>query len=295
MDEQNFTSQNPQEKKQDQRKPSIRTMKSDVEELFKTTKPSLIQIIGREDAAPIIRQIPRASSSKKVIIFLMLLFALLCGSFVVYYFVLAPALISTPQIPLSFDPPAPFFSTEQSETVSGSFENRVLLLQKIEGVMRERAREGTIKYIPIKLEEKGHERFANADDIIQLYRMRPPQEFSLAIESSVMPFVYYSEEGSRFGMAFRVRDANRMLRNMLTWESSILSDFTPLFFSEKPEIIVAPFEDRAFRNIDWRFLNLSHTKDLGIGYSFFPAKKVFILTSSKEAIETIISRLYVGL
>jgi hypothetical protein len=65
-----------------------------------------------------------------------------------------------------------------------------------------------------------------------------------------------------------------------------------MFFDERTDTIVAPFEDRTYRNIDWRYLKLSQAKDLGIGYGVFPASNVLIFTTGKEGAETTINRLF---
>ncbi len=79
---------------------------------------------------------------------------------------------------------------------------------------------------------------------------------------------------------------------MLSWEPGLLRTFTPFFFDEKVNSVIAPFEDRTYRNIDWRYLKLSQDKDLGIAHAVFPAGNILIITMSKEAMETTINRLF---
>ena len=107
-----------------------------------------------------------------------------------------------------------------------------------------------------------------------------------------MAFVYTSEQGRRFGLAMETIDLDRTFLDLLSWESSLLADFLPLFFNQKPEAVITPFEDRTFRNIDWRYQKLSQAGDLGIGYALFPAKNLLVITTSKESMETVISRLF---
>ena len=83
-----------------------------------------------------------------------------------------------------------------------------------------------------------------------------------------------------------------MWGDFISWENSLLSDLQPLFFDQKPDVVIAPFEDRTYRNTDWRFLKLSSEKDIGIGYTIFPAGNILILTTGKEAMETTINRLF---
>lgn len=281
----------PASKPKPVRAPSVRTMKSDMDDLFRTTKPSLIQIMGK-DAAMRVRVLPQHnqfSFFKKFLVSLVIVLLLAGGGAL---FFLTQKNIVSPPPPESPKTPSPLFSVEDTELVSGGFSNRVLLLQKIEDAMRGSTREGTFRHIPLEISEKNQKRWATFDDIIALYRLEPSPELIVAAEGPVMLFSYSSGGGPRTGFAFRVRDVNRALRGLLVWESLLLKDMTPFFFGSPIQATVAPFEDRTFRNIDERFLVLSPEKDLGIAYSLFPAKQILILTTGQEALETAINRLY---
>ncbi len=275
-------------------KVGIRTMKADVEELFRTTKPSLLQMIGRGPDVPIMRTRHAESSGNKIVlvaagIILLLLAIGAVGFFYVYFF---PSSVVSPAHPPSLTLPPTFFKVEKTQIIIGSLKNRTALIQLIEDAVKSKEPEGFVKYIPIKLEEGILEHFATIDDFFSLWRMNPPHELLLVLEKPVMPYIYYSQDGPRFGFAVKVKDFDRAFRSLLTWESSLLTNFTPLFINEEPSVTVAPFENRTYRNIDWRFLKLSQTKDLGIGYALFPAGNIIFFVTGQEATETIISRLY---
>lgn len=275
------------------RKPSIRTMESDMENLFKNTKPPLIQMMGKDIAMKMRAESRHSQSSffkKFLIVFLLMVIIAGGGAFL---FIQQNTTIppSAPPPP-AVVPPSPLFSVEDTTTVLGSFTNRALLLQRIGDAIQENNREGTFTHIPVEIAENTVKHWATFDDIIALYRFGPSPELIIASEGQAMLFSYHSSGGTHAGIAFRVRDLNRALRGALDWESSLLKDMTPLFFDEPIEPTVAPFESRTFRNIDWRFLSLSKEKDFGIAYMIFPAEQLFVLTTSQEGIETIISRLY---
>ena len=85
-----------------------------------------------------------------------------------------------------------------------------------------------------------------------------------------------------------------MLRDFIQWEPLLPIAFRPFFFDEKPEGLIAPFQDRSYRNIDWRYIKLSEEEDLGIGYAIFPAKNLLVVATSKETMEIVINRLFEG-
>lgn len=273
------------------RKVAIRTMKSDVVELFKNTKPSLIQLIGQEASVKNFARNEERRDAKKIYFYAAGLTAILIFFGVgVYLFFLKKE--AEPMREIKSVPLPPLFATETSRTINARIDNRVQFLQLVEDSMRETEREGTIKRLIIKLQNESGERFATTKDFLNFYRINPPTELLEKLNDNVMFFIYSGTDGNRIGLASGTRDANRTWRDFIFWENSLLSDLQPLFFAEKPEVVISPFEDRTYRNIDWRFLKLSQEKDLGIGYTIFNAGNILVLTTSKEAMETIINRLF---
>lgn len=270
-------------------KPAIRTMKSDVEALFKTTRPSLIEIISKEASVPMPRPFLKGKkmfSNRGLTIGVAMLF--IAVGIIIFFLNQSQKEKLKPKLV----PPAPFFATETARTVSVRSNDRALFLRLIEDSVREREREGTIKRVIVKLQDGPQERFATVSDFFEFYRIETPSGFLNYTEAALMPFIYYGRDGARFGLSLRTTDPNRALRDMLLWEPSFLRDLAPLFFDEKPEVVIAPFEDRTYRNIDWRFLKLSQTQDLGIAYTIFPAGNIVAITTSKESMETVINRLF---
>lgn len=284
------------------KKPAIRTMESDIDKLFGETKPSLIQMMGKDNTASAIRQPVSLSAPwrtpKNIFALLLLILILLVSGGATGYLYFSrnsPPNNSPPKRDSAPLVPPPLFTTERVRIASASLDNPASLRQQIEDIVLTKEQEGTFTYIPVKLREGNQERFATAKDFLELYSAGPPADLLLSLDNVAMLFVYYSGDGPRFGFAFKSRDSARTLRGLLMWESSLLRDMTPLFFGETPVVIVAPFEDRTFRNIDWRFLSLSQTEDLGIAHSLFSSERIMLVATSKEAMETIIHRLYEGL
>lgn len=263
-------------------------MKTDVEELFKSTKPSFIQIIGGE-----ISNTPSSSSPRTIKINYryigagigaLVLIAVASAFFLGGEGTQAPA----PKI----TPPTPFFATESARTLTTSASDRNSFLRLMADSYQEREREGIIKRIIQKLKDGPAERFATMADFAEAYRMAPPRTFLDFIVPPLMTFFYYGSGGGNFGFIVKTSDPERTLRDMLAWEPSLINDLRLLFYDRKPETTIAPFEDRTYRNIDWRYQKLSQTQDSGIGYAIFPARNLLVVTTSKESMEVVINRLF---
>ena len=271
----------------DTRKSAIRTMKADVERLFKTAPPSIAQMIGKPG--------PMSPIAKKHIITASLYVALGILFFVaggtLYYF--WDSLIPSPTVTeiKKAVPPAPFFAIESSRTVQVTQSDRQQFIKLMNDATKEFERDGTVKRILIKYVDTPDERFATMSDFLNVYHITPPEKFLQRLIPGLMVFVYTSS-GTRLGLAVRTSDPARTMRDMLDWEPSMLFDFKPLFFSQQLAPVTTAFEDRTYRNIDWRYLKLSSDTDIGIGYTVFPAGNILVITTSRAAMETVISRLF---
>jgi len=273
-------------------------MRTDVDEFFKTAKPSLGSMITQSQAMAALEE-RRPSRMPAIIIFSVIGIVVLAGgAFFLNQFLSAsprgtsntggPASTSAQKLAL----PAPFFATETSRTITANIGDRPGFARLMADSMQEKERDGTIKRIVIKVKDGPQERFATMSDFFDLWRISPPQSLTDRIDGPPMTFIYYGTSGSRLGFTARTRVPDRTLADMLAWEPGLLSAFTPLFFDEKISSVIAPFEDRTYRNIDWRYLKLSQEKDLGIAHTIFPAGNFLVVTTSKEAMETAINRLF---
>lgn len=274
------------------RNPAIRTMRSDVQELFKTTKPSLIQIIGKEAEAS--KEVYRSENKRnyKTLAITAGALAFLASVAGVFFFLYPFRASDEEIIPAKPMLPLPYFAVETARTISMGAKDRALFLRLFTDSYKEQERDGQVKRIVIKLQEGERERFADLHDFFEFYKITPEKNFLGRLSPPLMVFIYYGGDGNRIGLIIKTNNPDRTLADMLAWESSILSDFRPLFFDEKPETSIIPFEDRIYRNIDWRYQKIFDGKDLGIAYALFPAKNLLIITTGKEAMETVINRLF---
>lgn len=271
--------------------PAIRTMKSDIERLFKTAPPSVAQMIGK--IGPATTAARRQTKIVGIYLWLGIMIVMFLGiGGTAYYFrtlLFPPSAITEIKKAL---PPAPFFATESSRTIVIAQTDRQQFIKLMEDAMKEGERDGTLARVLIKFTDTPDERFANINDFFGFYHITPPENFLKRLESPFMTYVLTTSEGTRLGLGVHTKDTNRTLRDMLDWEPKMLESLRPLFFNKQLVPLTPLFEDRSYRNIDWRYLKLSADTDIGIAYTVFPAENVLVITTSKGLMETVINRLF---
>lgn len=273
---------------------SIRTMKTDLEELFRTGRPSIAQMVGTTGGPLAVFKKQERIATVYVALGMLVLFLAAAGWGVFSYRAyLLPLIITPAHTPAPTPvPPPPFFATENTRTISADPAFRAQFLGLMADAMKDVEREGTMKGLVIKVKHEDREQFATLADILALYKIIPPQFFLNRLQPDFMAFVYTGKDGPRFGMLMRTKDTERTLRDMLNWETSMLNSFKPLFFGKSVAPVTPAFEDRTYRNIDWRYLKLSDTQDLGLAYGIFPSANALIIATSHGSMETVISRLF---
>lgn len=273
-----------------ERKPAIRTMKTDLAEMAKSPGVSVAEAISRElkEHPSEVKFGPRPGKKSWLVIGGVLL--LILGGTAAYFFISGRSSQEATPAP---QPPAPLFGVERSTVVTVRIQERLGFLRQTEAEVKDLKRAGTITGILLKVLDGPQERFASMRDFTELMGFNAPSGFSQQFESSdLMLFIYQGAERNHFGLAARAKDADRAFREMLLWEKTLPGDFLPFLFDETANVIGASFEDKTYRNIDYRFAKLSPAKDLGVGYTVFPARKVLVITTGQESIERVIDRLF---
>ena len=300
--------QQPLEKNiQSPKGPALRTMKSDLEELTKSTvrPPALTTASENLEAktktqggttltvSAVARPKP-SRAAKKVAIFISAGTFLILLLAVGLYFYSREETVQVPQVTTPPPPPqqAPvFFATEASITLTLTPQDRQGFLRALEKESSDAGRPGTVKRLTVKLLDGPQERLLTLADFLEILESQPPPQLLENMDPYVSLFVFYGGGGGRIGLVAKTRDGNRALRDLYLWENTLWSSFQSLFFGKEQDIKTDEFKDRIYKNIDWRFLGVSSQEDLGIGYTVFPARGVLIITTGREAMETIISRL----
>ncbi len=271
--------------------PAIRTMKSDIDRLFKTTPPSVAQMISKPAATHAAAKKQTRIAGVYIALGAMVALLLIAGGGA-YYF---RTTLFPPAVPVEImkaPVPQPFFATESSRTLEVAQTKRQKFLDLMNDAMKEFERDGTIKRILIKRSDTPDQHYMSLAEFFDFYHINPPENLIRRLESDLMIFVYTTTNATRLGLAVRTTDSNRTLRDMLDWEQSMSENFKPLLFDQQFTPATLSFEDRSYHNIDWRFLKLSSDTDIGIGYTIFPSGNILIITTSRQAMETVINRLF---
>lgn len=291
-----------------ERKPTIRTMKSDLEELTQRTKrpPELAaaeEIVKKSQAYKLAIETENYRPSfaknhgwpKGKILLPAISSIILLSILGVGFYLLPKGDSGTPAYQTSTPAALPLpqlFATETSETITIKTGDGAGLLKSLQELTKKEEREGTVKRVTVKISGEPTERLLGLRDFFETLKIEPPPRFVEHLETQTMIFVFYGSEGWRVGFAVKTKDINRALRDLFIWEPTLISSLGSLFFDSERDLTEGKFEDRIYRNIDWRFLKVSSQEDLGIAYTVFPANNILVLATSKAALETIINRLF---
>ncbi|MDP3710191.1 MAG: hypothetical protein Q8R29_00515 [bacterium] len=262
-------------------------MKSDIDELMKGGRMTLGQMVGPGAKD----NFYKTTDNKK---YLLLIGVVLVLVSVGVWIITGSGEEESPDTrPSRLSVPAPLLATEVSRTITVKHQDRLQLFRLLEDSMRESELFGTTKRIVVKIQmPDGQERFATFTDFVDFYRLSPPKNLAQFLEGPLMIFIYYGQNGSRLGLATKTSDVDRTALSMFSWEPAVALDFRQLFFGAQFGEITEGFEDRTYRNIDWRFIKSARTENLGVGYTIFPARNILVITTSKEAMEKAIDRLF---
>ena len=103
---------------------------------------------------------------------------------------------------------------------------------------------------------------------------------------------YHGDDRTNPAFIVRAKDDDRALFQMLSWEPALPFAFQS-FLSTPFTSINASFQDRSYRNIDWRFIPASDTNpSQGVGYGLFRATHLLIIATDEDAMKIIIDRLF---
>ena len=288
------TSPSPEEKSA----PTLRTMETDARILSHQEPSSLIETLARESDR--IHLSPRHPQSRSILFVGTLIAAVLVIGLIGTSFFL-PAfsplkLFSSPPTPV----PAPtrplagpiFFPVERSEELIIASHDRNEFFATLRRFTEKTYPPDSITGIKIKLRDGEREAPLTLDDFFKISGIEPPQDLLRITE--VLPMFFVTSDASshaHFGFAVGVKDSDRALGRMISWEDSLFAAFNRFFFKEATPVPFGSFENKTFQNIDWRFLAASQDGDSGIGYTVFSPRNILIFTTSSLGMQAIILRL----
>ncbi|MBI2055619.1 MAG: hypothetical protein HYT42_01870 [Candidatus Sungbacteria bacterium] len=275
------------------REPTIRTMKSDIAEFLKKTKPSLISILVKQTRADESRQTASGPARvKKLTLILSGILAILLGAsglfFYIRYLKPQPRELKT----TAAEDPAPAIFYEETDKISVTA-SQSRLIAGLNAANEKAQAVGTFRRLVIRISDNaGLDAPISVSDFFALAGASPPPRLYEAASGPGQFFIYREHSGPRLGIMFATANAARTIEALRMWEPSMPSDFALLYFGQPPQVSLEAFEDLVYRNIDFRYLALDAEKDSGLGYLYFPAKNLIIISTSEEALKLTINRLF---
>lgn len=273
----------------------IRTMKTDVTEYLKETKPSLLSILTKEMKSEELAEEPgyKLKAKPRWLPLFSALAAILLLAGGGYW-----AFTRFGEVGggggggggESIVPLRPVFASEKTKTVLAR--DAKDLLRNLQLLGEDLERDGLVTKIDMRMREGEGAVSLIPEIFFSAIGAEPPAEFSANHTSALHLFLYSDRGVPRFVLLLVSRNGARSLQQMLFWEPAIQRDLEALFLGRLPESAVGVFTDKSYRNINYRFLSLSRSEDFGVGYFLFGVKNYLVITTSEKAIEAVISRLF---
>lgn len=288
-------SRNPDISDAQRKEPAIRTMQSDIAEYMKQEKPSVVQILTKQEEYRLEKPPEEGKRPLPVISIIMigataLVFLSAAGLISYWYFFSSrhdQAPLPETMIPAA--PPPPIV-TEKTETRVIQ-ETASSLRETFNSIARVQEETGSFKRIILQTKNpNGVIRFVTVSEIYQALGVTPSQQISDSLAGWPFIAIHFSTEGPRAIFAAESQSRDRAFAGMLAWENALQRDWEVFFLGESSPPSIVPFADKTFRNLDYRFLEIK--QGLGIGYFIFPPKNLLVIATSEETIHTAIDRLF---
>ncbi|MEK9147896.1 MAG: hypothetical protein AAB650_00490 [Patescibacteria group bacterium] len=274
------------------REPAIRTMRSDVAEFIKTTKPSLVSLAAERarQEAGFSTPKPQRNFRKIAVLGLVLVLAIGGGSALAYYFLLKPTVVQVPS-PENVTPGALiFFEGTDDFTINPT---RLELKKVFSEAQDSAALPGSFRRLIIRIrKEDGAVKVLTVQDFFKLLGVMPRSGVTDNVSRPPQFFIFRSRSGPELGIMLEARNPARLLQTMFSWEPDLSRDLEALDIIPSLPSVPQSYTDFTYRNIDYRYLKSSNTSDRGIGYLYFPVRNLVAIATSEEAIQSTIDRLF---
>lgn len=275
--------------RQPRTEPTIRTMKSDVAEFLKTTKPSLVSILAEQarSDAPLIQE-PSHRKTWLLVVGAIAFAGIITTGILSYLQTTKP---SSPAHTVTVAPaPLIFFDRVSEVTIA---KTRKDLLGALVRSGAASGQTGSFDRLVIRADDPGHQNpVLGIEDLFSILGANPPSGFNESITGVPQLFIYHEASGPHLGIILEARNPSRVVQALLTWEPSLQQDLDAFFLGKSPPGSLKPFIDTTYRNIDFRYLALDPTTDIGIGYLQFNAKHLIVIATSEETLRLTVNRLF---
>ncbi|MDP3727510.1 MAG: hypothetical protein Q8R35_02625, partial [bacterium] len=257
------------------RQPAIRTMRSDISEFLKTTKPSLVSILARQ----VQEGESRPASPNRLWLWLALA-AIAAGAAGGGFWYLRAGRGTPEPAPAAIATPAPFvfFETANDTAIAPTRQ----ALQAALTASGQTGAPGSFQRIIVRMKaDAGGDTLPDLSRLLAIADSRAPTALAESIVGPPQLFRYQASAGPEFGLMAEARNPARALQSLLAAEPSLARDFDFLFAGSPPPSAFTPYQDLIYRNISFRYLNLDPNRDRGLGYLLFPARRLIVMATSE--------------
>lgn len=284
--------ENPETPRPAAPKPSIRTMKSDLESLLREKKPGVTDIISQEVARGTFRSGGQPSGARRFMPVAGIAFILAAlGAGIFFFFVNTRTDQPIPQAPTAQAPV--FFRPDSTRAISADTTDQASLLRLLDEISRESATDGAIIHVSVEVRDGPQpKRPLRTRDLVEFAGLGLPETIVRSLDSLPMLFVYYAQGRGSLGIALEPPRAERAFSELLSAEASLGSWLRPLLGDRRIEAAPEPFRDITWQNIDFRFQRLSADEDAGIAYGLFPGRQLLVIATSRGGFQAAIDRLF---
>jgi len=276
---------------EENRRSSIRTMKSDSDELLNQKKVSFIDLIAKEKKGKFPRTSisqPSSSSSSnipKLVIFFIIIILLIGGGVYVISSVLPTSDTTTVEVFI----PRAYFNADSQNNIRVKEGDRTGLLEELTKNLSKSISSGGIVYQPLIFYDfDGREYVTNPKEFFDTLKIKPPSTLYENISKRWNLFT----SGGDYLMLFEINGNKKdVLGTMHSWESSMPKALSPIL--KDIDLGVHNFSDLIIRNTDVRIVSLSNRLDTTIAYSIV-LSRFLVITTSETSMRSIIDRLIAG-
>jgi hypothetical protein len=268
--------------------PTIRTMKTDTEELMQKEKSTFLEMFSRREDTRYDKGYqptpPRARRSygRAIAILVALLVLAGIGAGVYWYIKQKPK--EAPPITVSI--PRSVINPQKTEKIKTKTGDRTGILLALKAIAK--SSDSDLWYIPVTVADLGvPERLATPKDFFDTLRITPPAAF---YDTLTGKWNLYLQSGS-FIFLFEIKDRANALGAILGWEESMPSDLGPIV--DRTNIGLRIYQDIIIKNVDARLTKPSNTDSTMWGHSIVLGKYLVIATS-EETLKTTIERIVAG-
>lgn len=264
------------EKQDNQWRQTVRTMKTDIDELTKKENSSFFGAVAKGADARAGRGLLRSEGKNytKLIMILIGIFVILPALAGGAYYIISNKLQTQPG-EKEISVPRPLLQSDKTDIINEKVGDRTGLISDIKSRQQKYASSDQYIYIPVAFTDFSSDpRVPKPDEFLAALRTDTPTDFTAALTER---WNMYVRNGALI-LIFETKDRLQTWGGLLRWEHSVVSDLSP-FLPEGSNMTDFKFEDALVKNNDVRIAHLSETKDSAIGYSIVLGKFVVISTS----------------